>query len=76
MSVMFALFCDKQYMDIETEPTREQAIAFINGCYHGARFGDREVTGYVLPDGEEAMRKFELPEEADRAMADFRGQRR
>lgn len=71
---MFALFCDKQFMDIETEPTKELAKAFINGCARAAQFYDRSMTGYVLPDEEAAMKQYEYPEEFARAMADFKGQ--
>lgn len=75
MTVMFALFADKAYMDIESQPTDLEARAFISGCAHAARLYEREMTGYLLPQEEPLMRQNEDDTECDRAMTDFRGQR-
>jgi hypothetical protein len=75
MSIAFALFADKAYMDMETQPTKELAKAFIGGCAHAATLYEREMTGYVLPDEETLMRQNEDDTECDRAMADYKGNR-
>lgn len=73
--VAIALFADKAFMGIETQPTEAIARAFVSGCAHAARLYRREMTGYVLPQDEPLMRANEDDTECDRAMDDFRGQR-
>lgn len=73
--IMFALFADKAFMGIESEPTEQDARTYIRGCARGARMYEREMTGYVLPVDEKLMRENEDETECDRAMDDFKGQK-